>query len=90
MRTAAFLVDGGIVYGLGGVGSAYPTYYAAEADAKFRDGRRHGGLAPRAIIALLSTYAVKRTDGTLTLLVINKSCLVQSHRRHQPFRVCSL
>ena len=46
----SFLDDGGIVYGLGGVGSAYPTYYCAKLMPAFCHGRRHGGVAPRAII----------------------------------------
>ena len=66
------LSDGGIVYGLGGVGNLYPTYYCAKLMPKFA---ADGDTVVRATsdYPLLATYAVKRTDGTLTLLVINKS-----------------
>jgi alpha-L-arabinofuranosidase len=67
-----FISDGGIVYGLGGVGSAYPTYYCAKLMPHFaRDGDTVVSAASD--WPLLATYAVKRTNGTLTLLVINKS-----------------
>jgi alpha-N-arabinofuranosidase len=67
------LGDGGIVYGLGGVGSAYPTYYCAKLMPYFA---KDGDTVVRATsdYQLLATYAVKRTNGTLTMLVINKSC----------------
>jgi len=66
------LSDGGIVYGLGGAGNLYPTYYCAKLMPKFA---ADGDTVVRATsdYPLLATYAVKRTDGTLTLLVINKS-----------------
>ncbi len=66
------LSDGGIVYGLGGVGNLYPTYYCAKLMPQFA---RDGDTVVRATsdYPLLATYAVKRTNGTLTLLVINKS-----------------
>jgi hypothetical protein len=66
------LSDGGIVYGLGGVGNVYPTYYCAKLMPKFAT---DGDTVVRATSAypLLATYAVMRTNGTLTLLVINKS-----------------
>ena len=68
----SFLVDGGIVYGLGGVGSAYPTYYVAKLMPYFAaDG--DSVVSAASDYPLLSAYAVKRTNGTLTLLVINKS-----------------
>ncbi|HEY5337533.1 MAG TPA: fibronectin type III domain-containing protein, partial [Rhizomicrobium sp.] len=68
----SFLDDGGIVYGLGGVGSAYPTYYCAKLMPKFAtDGDTVVSAASD--YELLATYAVKRTNGALTLLVINKS-----------------
>ena len=68
----SFLDDGGIVYGLGGVGSAYPKYYCAKLMPKFAT---DGDTVVRATsdYPLLATYAVMRTNGTLTLLVINKS-----------------
>jgi hypothetical protein len=67
------LGDGGIVYGLGGVGSAYPTYYCAKLMPRFA---ADGDTVVRATSdnLLLTTYAVRRTNGALTLLVINKSC----------------
>jgi hypothetical protein len=66
------LGDGGIVYGLGGVGSAYPTYYCARLMPHFA---KHGDTVVSATsdYPLLAVYSVKRTNGTLTLLVINKS-----------------
>ncbi|HUZ06926.1 MAG TPA: LamG-like jellyroll fold domain-containing protein, partial [Candidatus Paceibacterota bacterium] len=66
------LSDGGIVYGLGGAGNLYPTYYCAKLMPKFA---ADGDTVVRATsdYPLLAAYAVKRTNGTLTLLVINKS-----------------
>jgi alpha-N-arabinofuranosidase len=67
-----FLVDGGIMYGLGGVGSAYPTYYVAKLMPHFAaDGDTV--VSATSDYELLSVYSVKRTNGALTLLVINKS-----------------
>ncbi len=67
-----FISDGGIVYGLGGVGSAYPTYYVAKLMPHFA---REGDtvVAAATDYRLLSAYAVKQTNGALSLLVINKS-----------------
>jgi hypothetical protein len=68
----SILVDGGIVYGLGGVGSAYPTYYVAKLMPHFAaDGDTV--VAATSDYPLLAAYSIKRTNGTLTLLVINKS-----------------
>jgi alpha-N-arabinofuranosidase len=66
------LDDGGIVYGLGGPGNLYPKYYCAKLMPKFAT---DGDTVVRATsdYPLLATYAVMRTNGTLTLLVINKS-----------------
>ncbi len=66
------LSDGGIIYGLGGAGNLYPTYYCAKLMPKFA---ADGDTVVRATndYPLLATYAVKRANGTLTLLVINKS-----------------
>ena len=77
-----FISDAGIVYGPGGVGSAYPTYYCAKLMPHFAT---DGDTVVRATsdYPLLATYAVKRTNGTLTLLVINKSCVVRSHGQFQ-------
>ena len=67
-----FISDGGMVYGLGGVGSAYPTYYVAKLMPHFaRDGDTVVSAASDYL--LLATYAVRRSNGALTLLVINKS-----------------
>ena len=66
------LGDGGIVYGLGGVGSAYPTYYCAKLMPHFaKDGDTV--VSATSDYPLLAVYSVKRANGTLTLLVINKS-----------------
>jgi hypothetical protein len=67
-----FISDAGIVYGLGGVGSAYPTYYCAKLMPYFA---KDGDTVVRATsdCPLLAVYSVKRTNGPLTLLVINKS-----------------
>jgi len=66
------LVDGGIVYGLGGVGSSYPTYYVAKLMPHFvADGDTV--VSATSDYPLLGVYSVKRTNGNLTLLVINKS-----------------
>jgi hypothetical protein len=66
------LTDGGLVYGLGGAGNVYPTYYCGKLMPKFA---ADGDTVVRATsdYPLLATYAVKRANGTLTLLVINKS-----------------
>ena len=81
----SFLGDGGIVYGPGGVGSAYPTYYCAKLMPQFAT---DGDTVVRATsdYPLLATYAVKRTNGTLTLLVINKSCSSNLTARYQSVR----
>jgi len=66
------LVDGGIVYGLGGVGSGYPTYYVAKLMPHFAaDGDTV--VSATSDYPLLAVYSVKRTNGALTLLLINKS-----------------
>ncbi|GEM_PF-666557 len=69
------LVDGGIVYGSGGVGGSgyvYPTYYVAKLMPHFAaDGDTV--VSATSDYELLSVYSVKRTNGTLTMLVINKS-----------------
>ncbi|MGA2176462.1 MAG: alpha-L-arabinofuranosidase [Verrucomicrobiota bacterium] len=71
----SFLVDGGIVYGSGGVGGSgyvYPTYYVAKLMPHFAaDGDTV--VSATSDYPLLGVYSVKRTNGTLTLLVINKS-----------------
>ena len=68
----SILVDGGIVFGLGGVGSAYPTYYVAKLMPHFAaDGDTV--IPATSDYPLLAVYSVKRTNGSLTLLAINKS-----------------
>ena len=71
----SFMVDGGIVYGSGGVGGvdyAYPTYYVAKLMSYFAaDGDTV--VSATSDYPLLAVYSVKRTNGALTLLVINKS-----------------
>src|ERR1035441_1290575 len=67
-----FISDAGIVYGLGGVGSAYPTYYVAKLMPHFAaDGDTV--VSATSDYPLLAVYSVKQTNGNLTLLVINKS-----------------
>ncbi len=67
-----FITDGGIVYNLGVPGNRYPTYYVAKLLPYFAGG---GDTVVQATndYQLLGIYAVKRTNGALTLLVINKS-----------------
>lgn len=64
--------DGGIVYNAGAPTNRYPTYYVAKLLPYFAKG------GDRVVTItnnypLLGTYAVQRTNGALTLLVINKS-----------------
>jgi alpha-N-arabinofuranosidase len=68
----SILVDGGIVYGPGGVGSGYPTYYVAKLMPHFAAGG-DTVVSATSDYPLLAVYSVKRTNGALTLLVINKS-----------------
>ncbi len=59
-------------FGQSGGFEGYPSYYAMKLVAKFA----RGGdtvVAATSTNSLLSAFAVKRTNGTLTLLVINKS-----------------
>jgi hypothetical protein len=67
-----FITDGGIVYDLGVPGNRYPTYYVAKLLPYFAGG---GDTVVQATndYQLLGAYAVRRTNGALTLLVINKS-----------------
>jgi hypothetical protein len=70
-----YLVDGGIVNGsggLGGSGNAYPTYYVSKLMPYFA-ANGDAVVSATSDYPLLATYAVKRTNGSLTLLVINKS-----------------
>lgn len=68
-----YISDGGIVNGDGVGANGYPTYYVAKLLTRFA----RGGdtvVSASSDYQLLSAYAVKRTNGALTLLVINKSC----------------
>jgi len=67
-----FYEDGGIVYGTGAPPNRYPKYYVAKLMTFFAKG---GDTVLKATndYPLLGMYSVKRTNGTLTLLVINKS-----------------
>jgi hypothetical protein len=67
-----FYQDGGIVYNAGMPTNRYPKYYVAKLMSYFAAG---GDTVVKAAsdYLLLSAYAVKRTNGTMTVLVINKS-----------------
>ena len=67
-----YVSDGGIVTGDGVGANAYPTYYVAKLLTHFAKGG-DTVVSASSDYELLATYAVKRTNGTLTLLVINKS-----------------
>jgi alpha-L-arabinofuranosidase len=67
-----FISDAGLVYGLGGVGSAYPTYYVAKLLPHFA-AEGDTVVSATSDYPLLAVYSVKRTNGNLSLLVINKS-----------------
>lgn len=67
-----YISDGGIVNGDGVGANGYPTYYVAKLLTRFAKGG-DTVVSASSDYQLLSTYAVKRTNGTLTLLVINKS-----------------
>jgi hypothetical protein len=72
-NTIQFYSDGGIVTGLGSQATnRYPTFYCGKLMKYFA----RGGdtvLAATNDYQLLSAYAVRRTNGCLTLLVVNKS-----------------
>jgi hypothetical protein len=71
--SGAYVADGGIVDGLGNIPSAnYPTYYCSKLVPHFVSGG-DTVVAATSDYPLLATYAVLRTDGALSLLVINKS-----------------
>ena len=67
-----FFEDGGIVYNSGAPTNRYPKYYVAKLMPFFASG---GDTVVKASsdYPLLAMYSVKRTNGTLSLLVINKS-----------------
>lgn len=64
--------DGGIIFNTGAPTERYPKYYCAKLMPFFAAG---GDTVVKITndYSLLGTYAIKRTNGTLTLLVINKS-----------------
>jgi hypothetical protein len=71
--SGAYIADGGIVGGLGDVpSSCYPTYYCDKLVPHFVSGG-DTVVAATSDYLLLATYAVRRMDGALSLLVINKS-----------------
>jgi hypothetical protein len=67
-----FAYDEGIVYNAGAPTNRYPEYYVAKLMTLFATG---GDTVVKANsdYPLLATYSIKRTNGTLTLLVLNKS-----------------
>ena len=67
-----FFEDGGIVYNAGAPTNRYPKYYVAKLLTHFAGGGDTVVVVTNDY-ALLGTYATKRTNGTLALLVINKS-----------------
>ena len=67
-----YIGDGGIVNGDGVGANGYPTYYVAKLLTRFAKGG-DTVVSASSDYLLLSAYAVKRTNGALTLLVINKS-----------------
>lgn len=67
-----YVSDGGIVTGDGVGANGYPTYYVAKLLTRFAKGG-DTVVSASSDYPLLATYSVKRTNGALTLLVINKS-----------------
>jgi len=67
-----FYQDGGIVYNAGASTNRYPKYYVAKLMPLFASGG-DTVTAATSDYPLLGTYSVKRTNGTMTMLVINKS-----------------
>jgi len=67
-----FYEDGGLVYNAGAPTNRYPKYYVAKLLTHFAGGGDTVVVVTNDY-ALLGTYAIKRTNGTLALLVINKS-----------------
>jgi hypothetical protein len=71
--SGAYISDGGIVGGLGDIASTcYPTFYCAKLVPQFALGG-DTVVATTSDYPLLAAYAARRTNGTLSLLVINKS-----------------
>jgi hypothetical protein len=71
-NTLEYYSDEGMVYNKAEPTNCYPTFYCAKLMKYFARG---GDTVVKAAsdYPLLASYAVKRTNGTLTLLVINKS-----------------
>ncbi|PWU18190.1 MAG: alpha-L-arabinofuranosidase [Verrucomicrobia bacterium] len=67
-----FYTDGGIVYDQGYVTNRYPTWYLGKLMTRFAAGGDQV-IGAASDYPLLSPYAVRRTSGALSLLVINKS-----------------
>jgi len=67
-----YLTDGGVVYNLGAPTNRYPSYYTGKLLTRFAAGG-DSVVTVTNDYELLGTYAVKRTNGALALLVINKS-----------------
>ncbi|HEV2211289.1 MAG TPA: Ig-like domain repeat protein [Verrucomicrobiae bacterium] len=64
--------DGGIVYNQGYPTNRYPTAWVAKLLARFAAGGDQV-VSTGSDFSLLAAYAVKRTNGSLSLLVLNKS-----------------
>jgi len=72
--TGSYFGDLGIVSGLGNTAvNCYPDYYCGKLLNHFAAGG-DTVIAATNDFQMLGTYAVQRTNGLLTLLVINKSC----------------
>ena len=67
-----FFEDGGVVYNAGATTNRYPKYYVAKLLTHFAGGGDQV-VAATTDYPLLGAYAVKRTNGTLSVLIINKS-----------------
>lgn len=67
-----FYGDGGVVYNAGATTNRYPKFYIDKLMTKFAAGG-DTVVAATSDYPLLGVYSVRRTNGTATLLVINKS-----------------
>jgi hypothetical protein len=74
--SGAYISDGGIVGGLGDIPSTrYPTFYCAKLVPQFALGG-DTVVAANSDYPLLGAYAVRRANGCLSLLLINKSSYI--------------